>query len=451
VFFNVLYLGPLAMILRSAARDDRLLWLGLWFFCLANWVGQDYLSPQGLNFFFYLVVLAILLRWFGLATAFAHPASRWLHRLGPLSFAARWLTGWLAAADVPARPSRPWQRVGLIGVVVVLLAVSVSSHQLTPFFLLAALTALVAADRVTPRGLPVLLAVMIGAWFSFMAAPYVSGHLSGLVGEFGRVAEIADANVAARLQGSAEHLVVVRMRVVMSLALWGLAVVGAVGRVRRGHRDLTMVLLGATPFSLLALQAYGGEMAIRVYLFALPPVLFFAGSLLYPAPTVRPSGRQAAAVALMSLALLVGFLVARYGNERMDHFTRQEVDAVDRLYAIAEPGSALIAGHWNSPWMFRGYETYLYTDLDSLGKTIIPNADVSALLHRAKELEEKRNRPVYLILTRSQEAAIDLMQGSAPGSLDRVEQAVLASGGFRVVFHNEDATILVLARTEERR
>src|SRR2546422_651786 len=64
VFNNLIYVGPMYMIFTSFTTDKRLIWLGLWFFYLTNWIGQDYFSPQGLNFFLYLVIIAILLKWF---------------------------------------------------------------------------------------------------------------------------------------------------------------------------------------------------------------------------------------------------------------------------------------------------------------------------------------------------------------------------------------------------
>jgi hypothetical protein len=63
-FFQLIYLGPLWMIYNSLTGSRRLVWFGIWVFYLANWVGQDYFSPQAMNFFYYLVILAILLRWF---------------------------------------------------------------------------------------------------------------------------------------------------------------------------------------------------------------------------------------------------------------------------------------------------------------------------------------------------------------------------------------------------
>src|SRR5450755_4161518 len=64
VFFNVMYLGPMYAIFASIATNKRLVWLSLLFFTLTNWVGQDYFSPQGLDFFLYLVIIMILLKWF---------------------------------------------------------------------------------------------------------------------------------------------------------------------------------------------------------------------------------------------------------------------------------------------------------------------------------------------------------------------------------------------------
>jgi hypothetical protein len=65
VYFNMLDLGPLLMILNAATRDKRLVWLGVWFFYLTNWIDQDYYSPQAFDYFLNLVVLGLLLTYFG--------------------------------------------------------------------------------------------------------------------------------------------------------------------------------------------------------------------------------------------------------------------------------------------------------------------------------------------------------------------------------------------------
>ena len=62
--YNLLYLVPMYLIFTAFTQDRRTVWLGLWFFYITDWVWQDYFDPQGLNFFFYLVIIAILLKAF---------------------------------------------------------------------------------------------------------------------------------------------------------------------------------------------------------------------------------------------------------------------------------------------------------------------------------------------------------------------------------------------------
>jgi hypothetical protein len=81
VFNNLLYLGALMMIFRSTTRNRRLAWLAIWLFYTTNWIAQDYFSPQGLNYFIYLTILGIILRWFQ-----ENPGTRFLEKLARLRF-----------------------------------------------------------------------------------------------------------------------------------------------------------------------------------------------------------------------------------------------------------------------------------------------------------------------------------------------------------------------------
>ena len=146
------------MILTVATNDKRLVWLGLWFFYLTNWIGQDYISPQGLNFFFYLVIIAILLKWFNMYHM-GPPSqkSRWLWRLGRFSVPAYKVWVWAMAPDTYriAAPSR--KRTILLIIMIVIFAFDVSSHPLTPFFVITSVTALVIFRRCGPWWLPLLM------------------------------------------------------------------------------------------------------------------------------------------------------------------------------------------------------------------------------------------------------------------------------------------------------
>ena len=276
--FNVgLWLAALGVLTGFLTRDPRRRWLVLWVFCLGSWQDQDYLSPQAFGFFLYLVVIALLVG----------PLAARVPVLGSYRRAdlAAWWRGRLPAE------SRPGLRVGALVVVLLLIAVISASHQLTPFMVLIAVTALTLSGRVWPSRLPLITVVVLTLWLAYPASAYLIGNPplaeAGLSGA-------TEANVLDRLSGTAGHVLVVQVRIVLTLVLWALAAVGAVRDWRRGRLDIRVVLLAVTPLLLFPAQLYGGEMLIRVSLFALPFVALLACSVLLPADgSTRVSSRAA--------------------------------------------------------------------------------------------------------------------------------------------------------------
>jgi len=429
------------MIFTSATTDKRLVWLGLWFFYLTNWIGQDYFSPQGFNFFLYLVIIAVLLKWFKV-TPDASPRipGRFWQLVGRFLPPVKRLYKWVTAPDPLCTPSQPRQRSALLIGIVIIFALVVFSHPLTPFFVLASVTSLVIFRRCTPSWLPILMAYMIGAWIILIAGPFVAGHLNFLTGDLGQVSNAITANLTARvIQGSPQHIFIAAMRVIMTAAIWGLAIAGALFRLRRGYRDVSYILLAIAPFSLIVASSYGGEMLLRIYLFSLPLMAFFAAARFFTTPASGRSPRMMAAVAGVSLLLLGGFLFTRYGNERVDYITYAELDGAHYLYSIAPANSLLIAGWDNAgPLQFQDYEKYSYASLAAVPSNAITTQDVYAIV---RYIESQRHTDTYLIITRSQKAAAEVLAGLPPGALDRLENAMLRSGKFELLYSNADAQI----------
>jgi hypothetical protein len=212
VFSNLLYLGPLLLLYRRVTTDTRLVWLAVWFFYITNWIHQDYLAPQGLTYFLYLLIIAILLRWFSTDRSAWPAPARFLPWRPPTTSVI------LDALPVetPSPLARSTRRAGLMAVVIVLFAAAVPSHQLTPFAILAGVSALVIFGRCSARGLPFLMAVMLAAWITFLSAAYLAGHLSILGGHVGQVNSIAAANVTNRLTGSSDHQLIVQIRLALT-------------------------------------------------------------------------------------------------------------------------------------------------------------------------------------------------------------------------------------------
>lgn len=326
-----------------------------------------------------------------------------------------------------------------------LFVTTVASHQLTPFAVLLAVTALVVLDRCSSARLPLVMMVLIGTWSAFLSVAYFKGHLATLTGNVGALEQNVGTSVGGRLYGSTEHLFVLYARLAITGGVWSLAFLGAIRAYRRRRFSVTFALLACAPFALMALQPYGGEILLRTYLFSLPFIAFFAACFFYVAPDTGRSwittGLACVAVGVLGL----GFLVTRYGNERMDYFTPAELSAVRYVTGTARPGSLLLAAASSLPWKLEKYEQFDYKTLDAspVWLRLDPeHPDVAALV---REVERELKRPTggYFLLTRSQEAQLEML-GWRRGFLERFEQALRGSQELRIAYANGDASVFVV-------
>ena len=459
VWFNLLYLPALYVLLAGLTDDRRAVWLAILLFYVTNWIGQDYFAPQALGFFGYLVIAAVVVRWLAardpaapragappgdsspaapvgrtpIATSFeASPIAALL----PATFRARAaeVTGRVLAREPAAAEAlSPARRAGLVAVVLVTFTFVVSAHQLTPFFILAGTTVLVLALRLRPAALPVLMGVLIAAWISFMAVAFLIGHFQNVAGYVGTLAESLAANLTGRLSGSPEHRVVVYARLGFTGLVWVLAVIGVSRRLSAGRWDVTAVALAFAPFPLFAVQAYGGEMLLRIALFSLPFMALLAAFAFLPRGGERPGAATVAAIGVAAVVLMAGFMLTRYGNERLETFSRDEVAAVDELYRIAPPGSMLVGISGNMPWKATRYDEYRYRPIGD--ETFYGKADellVTMAEHPAAS---------YLIITRAQEALSEMILGVSAADWVDFERQLLESDLLEVIYRNPDAVI----------
>ena len=158
--------------------------------------------------------------------------------------------------------------------------------------------------------------------------------------------------------------------------------------------------------------------------------------------------RTAAAGAVM-LALLGAFVFARYGNDRMDAFSRGDVAGVRALYRIAPPGSELVAASEPLPWQYRDYDRYTYARLVDLlpGPPPPRGRRHRPLTYRVRDvLASAVPGRAYIIVTRSQIAGDELV-GTRGRPARVVAQRLDVSRLFRLVYANPDARVYVLRRT----
>lgn len=445
IYFNLAYLAPLLVIARSLTASRRLVWLSIWIFYLGNWIGQDYFSPQGFSYFLYLVVAAVLLRYFVQQPEQPRP---WRPFILRSSRRAQDPEADTAAVDpAPARPTP--SRWALLGCIVVFFAAVVPMHQLTPVATLFATIAIVLVAARSLAWLPALMAAMLGAWYATGAKTFLNGHISQMLGQAGQLGAVFSQNVANRVGGDFDHRIVADLAIVAGAAMWTLAFFGAMRLLRRDDRYRVGVALAIAPLPLLPLQTYGGEMLLRVELFALPFTAFFAAAALVgDDDEIRIDARRSATIAGILLAFAGLFFFARYGNERIDYFTRAETTAAARLYTLAKPGSTLIAGTGNLPWKYTQYEDHHYRlviDMPHWSATAPASANPGPLLHDVRDALDSGGGRGYLIIERSEEWQVDQLGYGRPGSLTRFTDAVAASPLFTVVYRNPDATIFTLS------
>ena len=433
---NLLYLPPLAMIAHSAGGDARLVPLTLWVFVLANWVGQDYLSPQALSFGLFLVVLAVVLTWFG--GPGSGPATR-----------PRFARGLrLAIAGESATPATVPRggRDAVLLVALVAAATTVPSHQLTPFALVLVLALLVAFGRTWLRGLPLLLTVAIAAWLVFMTISYLSGNIEALKAQLGALTSTLSSSVVDRVGGSEGHTLVVRARLIFTGLLWLAALAGAIIRLRGGLRTWSLAILALAPFGLPFLQPYGGEIVLRVYLFALPGVAVLVASLILAAAG-SAERRVAAVVLLVTVGLMGAFLVTRHGNDRVWLFSRDEASIVDRVYDIAAPGSVLAAPSTTLPWQHRRYAELEHVSLERLQVPGVRGSGGPPLARAVYALIKRQGDGYgYVIVTRSLLAYDELLGSPTWGSVPQLERALDGSPFFRRLISGRDARVWVTVR-----
>lgn len=387
VALNLLYL-PLIFRLASAfLRSDDKAWVATALFPLANWVGQDYYSPQSIAFLLYLAFLYLLV---GPLGADDHPL--WYFYLRPrgqgriLRMGRPWLAGGQGTLD-----QRTQQRSPAVGfqlcAAALLMAAMASGHQLTPIVATGSALMLVLVGRTRVRWLIVFFGLMTVGWICYGADTFWSGHFGLIFGGVGSVQGNVGNSVIARLHGASAHLFVVDTRSIMSVVVWILALLGAIFW-RKGGADRRGALVGfLLPFGLLAGGSYGGEAVLRVYLFALPFALCLVAALL---SRLRLASRQIA-TGLVLVLLLPFFLVSRWGNELFELVRPNEISGVEALYRMAKPGSTLIAITPQLPWRFADIQKFRYRP------TPLIQSPLELIL-----LAESNPKNTYVIITASQ-------------------------------------------------
>ncbi len=357
---NLLYLLPFVLILRQVVATTRARWFAALLFVLVQWIGQDYFSPQGFTFALYLAFVAILLRWFGRVEPRTKPiAPKGLRKLlGRLDA--------MTPGEIANTGTFRADRLLMLMMLLALFFAATASHQITPFMMLGVLTAFLIFKRTKLTwALPFFLGLAVLAWISYETVGFWAGQINAIFGGLGRILTNLQTNTGDRIAGSdPAHALVLQARLGILAVILLLAAVGLLRRLRRGVFDRAALILLCVPVLALGLQSYGGEIGLRIYMFALPGACLLAAYAFFPnlpadSADVRDETvpirkrnvrfnpeftRKLSVVLAACFAVLFAgaFLVARYGNEKFERVTTGEVAAMHYIYAHDKPSAKVL-------------------------------------------------------------------------------------------------------------
>ncbi|MGN6693065.1 MAG: hypothetical protein ACTHN0_02720, partial [Aquihabitans sp.] len=421
---NLAAIPALLYVFRGlrGGSDRRTSWLAVAVFLVANWIGQDYFSPQSLAYLLYLVIVGIVLQFTGTEL-------RDTDRVGA------------------AHPRR-WS----VAVALAASATVITSHQVSPVVLLMALAALCLTRQAKAVKIAGAVALLGLAWSTTGAWDFLSGNVASLVEGLGQPVANADKNLVDQGRLSAGQALVSTMGRMTLAAIALLAVWGVVRELKARRVDGAAIALLLAPAGLIFANTFGGEIAFRTYLFALPFLAWYAAVGIWPAlggarAALRRSQqvRRGAAAFVALCVLLSGFLYGYFGKDSYYTFSQHEIDASAFVLEDAQPGSLLVTMTANYPGQFEDYEDLTYVPIASE-----PSASVQRIIDDPVDvlsgwLSGSEYDKGYILFTRSQEREVEAMGILPPGAFAKIRRALDASPRFRTVYASPEAQVYELA------
>lgn len=323
-------------IYRSFGLSVRQRWIGLMLYSAANWIGQDYFSPQALGT---------------------------LLSLGIMALAARWLFAgnFSSSSESEAKRLRIVQPAA--AALLFLYFVLTFSHEISPYILTIQLCALAITGTIRPRW----IAPATGAIAIIYLAPnftFVNSHygLIASIGDFFQNIQPPSASSGVTIPYPESHRIIGDSSELLSIGMWILALAGAWLRRKSLRTVIALVLLAFSPIAVLVGGAYGNEGILRVYLFSLPWSAALAASALAPLKSLtdnrnratlhdsalRPAllnsfDRSTLRAPLVIAVVAALFLVAFYGDDASNVMPSSEVTTITNVLEHAQPGPVFAA------------------------------------------------------------------------------------------------------------
>lgn len=399
--FELAAIPLLYSIYRSIELPVWHRWLAIMLYLGANWIGQDYLSPQGISTVLSLGIMAII--------------SRWMFSIAPQPRNSRDERSKEYERLRRAEPTSVAQQDPRIGPFVlaflILFFVLTFTHELSPYIITVQLAALSVFGLMRPRWAAVAAAIIALAYL-LPNFSYVNSHF-GVLGSIGHfISNIEPPSAASNGKLPPSHNFISACSSLLSVTIWLLALAGAWLRRKSRSIVLALVLLTFSTILVLALGGYGNEGILRIYLFSLPwAVALAACALASPRSTERAASSSAMRNghgvfrAVLPLIIVVGlFFPAFFGDDISNEMPADQVNLLLAFQNGAQPGPILVP-FANLPVSDTAkYNLFPIGAIFGQGGALGSNpvtSDTPTFLARTMEKYTVGQGPAYLIITPS--------------------------------------------------
>ncbi|MET0898800.1 MAG: hypothetical protein ABWY45_12890 [Mycobacterium sp.] len=347
-----------AMLIFAAARawdlDRMQATVAAFLAVTVNWVAQDYFSPQA--------------------------------------------TAMLLAVGVIIVMGHSRQRPVAVSVLILLFTAVVISHQLTPFWLLAAIGVLAVTKRLKPWWIFIPLGVIL---LAFVASNFAA--ISGFLDFSGNVVDNAKSNVPT-VGSTGQQLMSIMVRVLTG-AMWLSTAAVLAYRAYRRQPFFALGVLAFSPMLIIAGASYGGEAIFRVFLYS----LVGCSIILAPGLLGLLQGRRVAFGTAISTLLVATALSAQgyFGGWFAYLMPRAQVEAVNNVlmeadfpaYVSTPVPSWPQRGNWRYVDYARFKDSYDHSFIVQqylMGSDFDPNTTYPLL---TKMVAERTDASTYMVLT----------------------------------------------------
>ncbi|MBR7192515.1 MULTISPECIES: hypothetical protein [Gordonia] len=416
LIFGTLLMFPLYALGHSVSGSARVGWGTITIYILFNWYQQDYFAPQALAMQLYVTIVAVLI---------------WQLRVSPLPPVGFWR----AWRRVPGRPRGrgPGFSYAVEGVVIVLVAAMVVSHQLTPMVTIAALAGLALVGSTRHKLLWLAGLLLFSAWFTFGASGYWLGHLDQILTEIGDVTASVSSGLSDRITGDPVYGRMQYLRIGGTALLLLVATISWF-RLGKSRFRSPLAILSMVPFALVVVQSYGGEVLVRCFLYASPALAALAAlAVVGAARRIRGSARMPAtvfAIGAVALTLVVAVLGVsnRALNTSFEYSRPATVRVSDELVAQAPSSAIAYWGQGSTIGLPRAYD---------IGASCIAEQRELAECTAAEDID-------YLLVSEEDEKLLQYRYGISPDEVARQLALMVQRDGFVSAY--DDGEVHVLKR-----